>query len=1092
MIRQTRTQVVFCLVIAIQFVLVTSIPVFGQIEPLMKPASWSLDAELNDVQFLDADFGWAVGERGTILKTTNGGRTWEVIPYTGIERLEAVHFINSRTGWISGGVTNPGSHRSIGCLIVTEDGGETWKRLTPSGIPVLTRIRFFNDKIGWGVGLATDFHPSGIYLTKDGGRSWVSESRYAPSSWNDGMRLDSGEYILVGTKSNFAKWNGSEFRHGFFRDTKALPMQAITVDGTGKFWSCGSGGAIMRSTDGVVWGPAMPRLANLPPEATAFLDSLTHCDFKTVFSFGSSVWVAGSPGNVLFATRDGMSWNRARTPFKGRINKLYFLDEQRGWAVGSFGQIATTLDGGATWTIQRKHGDRAVVLGVFAEPEQIPFELLAKLCTNDGNLCVIALAPIASGKSRDDRELIRIKHLANLLALNGVVLLEPEVKQIGGDASAGLKPEDVAELQRQGIVPGATPQSTQHVSYRAAITTLVRTWQPGLMLTHFPGRDAKPEHQAFYSDVNEAFRDASNGQRTFELVSELGLEPWSADKLMAVDQGVSSGAVVQPSNQFGVNLGRSLRDYAMPARGVGMATFGLAPESWAMRLVNYQKNESIARRGAMDGVSTKPDEIVSREVKEQKSGNLEGIKKQAKISSTKAELLELNYNSDPEGQRWLSLVTNYIEGMDYYGAGNFLFELGVECQNRGQVLEAERAFRILAEKYSNHPFADAAFLTLAVTLTSREMAIVSQKSMESSKAPEILDVKTANAQPLEDRIRRTSFEQSEQTGETEQTAEDIAAEIDADLNKGKAEGGVLFLMDSRTTMPTGGGHLLKPIDLSGEEARIEYVKQLFNYVGQDRPSLTTKPEMQMAYVSMQRKLNPQFNANPYFEIWRENREDGWSEIGNAEISELPPVPGAEQSPKKGLAISAGAVRSNEPPVLDGKLSEPMWAKAFEGAVYLKRKSTEGAAPGTFLFSYDDEYLYWAGVAPRSSDAGSKNLESRPRDSASIESDSLELVFDLDNDFQSLFRIAANEAGEGRDRLDRSLIWNPKWYIASSQTSTTWTIECAIPWAELGLSGPPTEKGIRFGCLRSGARVESQAWGMTKGDMKFPIARLRFQ
>ncbi len=36
------------------------------------------DAELTDVFFLDPDQGWAVGDRGAILRTEDGGRHWQV------------------------------------------------------------------------------------------------------------------------------------------------------------------------------------------------------------------------------------------------------------------------------------------------------------------------------------------------------------------------------------------------------------------------------------------------------------------------------------------------------------------------------------------------------------------------------------------------------------------------------------------------------------------------------------------------------------------------------------------------------------------------------------------------------------------------------------------------------------------------------------------------------------------------------------------------------------------------------------------------------------------------------------------------------
>ena len=35
------------------------------------------DRNLNDIYFMDSNFGWAVGSYGTILHTTNGGLDWK-------------------------------------------------------------------------------------------------------------------------------------------------------------------------------------------------------------------------------------------------------------------------------------------------------------------------------------------------------------------------------------------------------------------------------------------------------------------------------------------------------------------------------------------------------------------------------------------------------------------------------------------------------------------------------------------------------------------------------------------------------------------------------------------------------------------------------------------------------------------------------------------------------------------------------------------------------------------------------------------------------------------------------------------------------
>lgn len=75
-------------------------------------ASW-----LADVAFADQLHGWAVGEGGGVLRTVDGGASWERVPVPTRQDLTAVCFIDASHGWIVGdGET----------MLRTVDGGHTW------------------------------------------------------------------------------------------------------------------------------------------------------------------------------------------------------------------------------------------------------------------------------------------------------------------------------------------------------------------------------------------------------------------------------------------------------------------------------------------------------------------------------------------------------------------------------------------------------------------------------------------------------------------------------------------------------------------------------------------------------------------------------------------------------------------------------------------------------------------------------------------------------------------------------------------------------------------------------------------------------
>jgi photosystem II stability/assembly factor-like uncharacterized protein len=77
------------------FLLLTQI-CFGQ----WYPQNSGTTQHLNKVQFVDANTGWAVGDSGIILHTSNGGVDW-VQQASGTNlNLVDISFVNANTGWV--------------------------------------------------------------------------------------------------------------------------------------------------------------------------------------------------------------------------------------------------------------------------------------------------------------------------------------------------------------------------------------------------------------------------------------------------------------------------------------------------------------------------------------------------------------------------------------------------------------------------------------------------------------------------------------------------------------------------------------------------------------------------------------------------------------------------------------------------------------------------------------------------------------------------------------------------------------------------------------------------------------------------------
>jgi photosystem II stability/assembly factor-like uncharacterized protein len=69
---------------------------------------------------------------------------------------------------------------------------------------------------------------------------------------------------------------------------------------------------------------------------------------------GSRIVAVGEHGIVLLSDDDGRTYRQAaKVPASATLSAVYFADAQHGWAVGQWGIILATADGGETWTLQR-------------------------------------------------------------------------------------------------------------------------------------------------------------------------------------------------------------------------------------------------------------------------------------------------------------------------------------------------------------------------------------------------------------------------------------------------------------------------------------------------------------------------------------------------------------------------------------------------------------------------------------------------------------------------------------------------------------------------------------------------------------------
>lgn len=75
----------------------------------------------------------------------------------------------------------------------------------------------------------------------------------------------------------------------------------------------------------------------------------------------NGIWiVGGNNGSALTSIvkrNDAGEWTQQLNEFSGRLVRVFFLNENLGWAVGDGGLVLATTDGGSSWHSQQSHTD---------------------------------------------------------------------------------------------------------------------------------------------------------------------------------------------------------------------------------------------------------------------------------------------------------------------------------------------------------------------------------------------------------------------------------------------------------------------------------------------------------------------------------------------------------------------------------------------------------------------------------------------------------------------------------------------------------------------------------------------------------------
>jgi photosystem II stability/assembly factor-like uncharacterized protein len=1021
--------------------------------PTVAPAPIQDDANLHDVQFVDGRIGWAVGDHGVIWRTEDGGLTWQLLPCPADCALRNVCFLSDRVGWIVGGATMPFTQLGVGIVLGTTDSGRTWTELGRGRVPQLHGVRFFSLTEGILVGEATAEFPTGVITTRDGGKTWQAVEGGRHPGWRaaDFLSLDVG--ITAGLDGTVARFDGKlvDVRAGGFAP-RGLYGAKLTGDDSG--WIVGDGAIVLRTANrGVVWqSPPTP----LPEEAADLFN------FRTVAVRGEKLWIAGSPGSVVWHSPDGgQKWITQQTGQTAPIERLFFHSDQIGWAVGAFGSILRTDDGGGSWRVLRGGNRRAAILSLQARTGEISFNLLAKQAAELGYRSV-AVLPFRGSEAGDAA-----------LPPDFDLRLHDAVTSAGGShGSIGWQfPLEIPGLDRDAEKLIAEWMRRTEGRFQQAfygnLVCQIRTWRPTVVVIDQPA-SGDAAGNVLVNAVIDAVRQAADPACFVAHRDLAALAPWKTSRIFARLPPGSSGDFLIDTNERLPRLRSTVTTIATWASSRLAPVDAEAQETEAFRLVGSSREpgqaetRKLAPADFFTGIAVGADArrqllAVNTEIDErslrlaQRDRNFRAILKQRTKTAT-------------HGGELIAMLRSSTRGADRATAALQLATLADAYRRNCQWDLAEAALVELVDQYPNEAATFEAMRWLLQYWTGAELTY------------QRLRAETAESGRLESNPASV--------GETIQKAVALAQsdpKTREPIDNVVGQDPLHFVSHPRHVRVSANGDWL---DLKLKEQR-ERAIQMASLIRRRSPTLFRSPEVQLPLASLLKQSGM---------IALPGEKSGPASAGAKNGSLLAEAyPTFDRPTQK--TVKCGV--ATERPKLDGLLSDACWQQAVEIPLSAESAPLAGDAPHAFaLMAHDAQYLYFAISVPRASGVRKDGLVGlgRRHDQDLSPFDRVALCFDVDRDFVTWYTIEIDQRGCVAESCWGDSSWNPTMYIAADADDDHWRIEGAIPFSELVSRPPQAGEGWGLAILRTIPAVRLESWSHPAAVRPRPesFGVLRFQ
>jgi len=285
--------------------------------------------------FVDSLRGWAAGDTGTIIRTTNGGQNWNFQNSSvGNEHIAYIFFLNQRLGW---GVSwdQTFDTNSYGSNVLrTTNGGLIWQHIRyPVDNIFINTITFVDSLTGYMGG-----YPGIFVKTTDGGLHWSQ------------VEIDSS--FFAGFPVHRIKFLNPQYGYacGGVMDIAGVVWRTTNF---GEFWyATGIGpepifGIEIFNTQNAIcaggdleYGSTTSKTTNGGINWSYDTSGIFGIAYSLSFRTRSEGWAPlGFSQKWMYTLDSGKTWRASNTPDNSSIYDVQFTDRRNGFAVGDHGVI---------------------------------------------------------------------------------------------------------------------------------------------------------------------------------------------------------------------------------------------------------------------------------------------------------------------------------------------------------------------------------------------------------------------------------------------------------------------------------------------------------------------------------------------------------------------------------------------------------------------------------------------------------------------------------------------------------------------------------------------------------------------------------